>query len=96
MTVLDEIAAKRQHQISKGYDAAHDDQHAGGEIALGAAAYAMSAAKHPGPGKTQTPVWVPPVWPWDREQFSPREPRDDLIDAAAMIVAEIERLDRLP
>ncbi|NKJ43681.1 hypothetical protein [Novosphingobium sp. SG720] len=34
------------------------------------------------------------VWPWDDEHFKLTNPRRDLIKAAALIVAEIERLDR--
>lgn len=35
------------------------------------------------------------VWPWSREWWKPKDRRRDLIRAAALIVAEIERLDRL-
>ena len=35
--VLAEVAAERARQIIKGYDAAHDDEHTGGDIALEAA-----------------------------------------------------------
>jgi hypothetical protein len=93
-SLISEIACRRRFQIAKGYDAAHDDKHVNGEIALAAAAYCLSAAQHPGKGIRQTPTWVPPAWPWHREQFDFVDARSSLLDAAAMIIAEIERLDR--
>lgn len=36
------------------------------------------------------------MWPWPASSpFKPSDPRRDLIKAAALIVAEIERLDRM-
>lgn len=34
------------------------------------------------------------LWPWDGKWWKPSTPRRDLVKAAALIVAEIERLDR--
>lgn len=34
------------------------------------------------------------IWPWDVKWWKPKDRRRDLIRAAALIVAEIERLDR--
>ncbi len=34
------------------------------------------------------------LWPWEGKWWKPTTPRRDLIKAAALIVAEIERLDR--
>jgi hypothetical protein len=35
------------------------------------------------------------LWPWDGKWWKPTTARRDLVKAAALIVAEIERLDRL-
>lgn len=35
------------------------------------------------------------VWPWDESWWKPTTPRRDLVKAAALILAEIERLDRM-
>lgn len=95
-TIYGKIAARRQKQITKGYDAAHDDQHTNGEIALGAAAYCQSAAKPKLYRKSCGAAFTFPMcWPWKPAEFSPKNSKDDLIDAAAMIVAEYERLERL-
>lgn len=34
------------------------------------------------------------LWPWDAKWWKPSDPRRNLVKAAALIVAEIERLDR--
>lgn len=53
-------------------------------------------------GRGDFPVWgtreiqVPASWPtsWDAEWWKPTTARRDLVKAGALIVAEIERLDR--
>ena len=100
--VLDEIASERQRQIEKeGWSQVHDDKHRDGELALAATFYAMpkrlrkvwgrsSAARGFGPLVKN----VPYGWPWSPEWWKPKSTRRDLVRAAALIVAEIERLDR--
>jgi hypothetical protein len=96
MSVIDEIAAERKRQIEQeGWTHQHDDEHDSGELAAAGAAYAINAADrlHPqsqGDGNNEQPMF----WPWSPEWWKPRNPRRDLIRAAALIVAEIERLDR--
>lgn len=34
------------------------------------------------------------LWPWDREWWKPKDRRRNLVRAAALLIAEIERLDR--
>jgi hypothetical protein len=34
------------------------------------------------------------LWPWSPERWKPSDPRRNLVKAGALIVAEIERLDR--
>jgi len=86
--ISDEIIAERdRQQIEHCWSAQHDDTHIRGELARAAAAYALNAAC-----KTfvERP---PPSWPWGG-WWNPSTPRRDLVKAAALIVAEIERLDR--
>lgn len=33
-------------------------------------------------------------WPWHYRRWKPKNPRRDLVRAAALVIAEIERLDR--
>lgn len=102
MGVIEEIAAERKRQIEvEGWTADHDDEHAIGEIAQAAGCYAFASALDVADRRTMedfgdagTPYWLKKLWPWAREWWKPTSRRRDLIKAAALIVAEIERLDR--
>ena len=93
--IIAEVAAERERQITQeGWTAEHDDRHDRGELAMAAAAYAETSAIFSG-GKPLDPSWpYPAIWPWDQTWWKPKNPRRDLVRAAALIVAEIERLDR--
>lgn len=88
--ILCEIFDERVHQVEvKGWTAEHDDRHTSGELAQGAACYAMYPRLREYLERNGHEMW-----PFDTSpKFKSR--REDLIRAAAMIVAEIERLDRL-
>ena len=90
MSVIDEIAAERVRQIEvEGWTPEHDDEHGSGQLAQAAACYAAPREL------VQREVRkVPRYWPWSREWWKPRDRRHDLIRAAALLVAEVERLDR--
>ena len=103
MTVLDEIAAERQRQIKvEGWTSDHDDGHQNGEIGIAAACYARIGSEQPDYMRRELAKehWGPRysslrrIWPWDWRWFKPTNRRRDLIKAGALIVAEIERLDR--
>ena len=86
---LEDIAAERQRQInSEGWTHEHDDAHVYGSLAMAAAAYAASASSHP--------QWAKRTFPleWDQNWFKPTNQRRDLVKAGALILAEIERIDR--
>lgn len=96
MTALEDIATERQRQIEvEGWSPEHDDAHNGGELAKAAGCYAWIAAQSDGMRAIfDTP---PPTWPpeWASNWWKPTTRRRDLIKAGALIIAEIERLDRL-
>lgn len=80
MSVIEEIAAERRRQVEReGWTPEHDDQHNEGGLSRAAACYATSSKGG---------------WPWSDADWKPKDRRRDLIRAAALIVAEIERLDR--
>lgn len=82
-----DVLAERQRQVTvEGWTTDHDDHHDGGEIAQAAAAYCEHAVNQ---GAT-----VPGFWPWHEAGWKPRSPREDLVRAGALILAEIERIDR--
>jgi hypothetical protein len=90
------IAEERKRQISEeGYDSTHDDAHDEGEIACAAAAYAIPDHVTKGViAKTASPRMH--FWPWAATGFKPSPDNRirELVKAGALIVAEIERLQR--
>lgn len=95
---ISDITVERLRQVgSEGWTPKHDDDHNKGEISAAAAAYAKSASSRE---STMANVsrWErvpPPEWPWDSVWWKPSDARRELVKAAALIVAEIERLDRV-
>lgn len=97
-----EIIRERERQINaEGWSYDHDDQHDAGQMARAAAAYAWAAAIPPTARSVaeldnnwhEMPA-MRALWRWDWRWWKPKNPRDDLLRAGALIVAEIERLDR--
>lgn len=87
MKVVEEILRERKREVEvEGFTHLHDDAHPPGTLATAAACYAFHAFSDEG--------GVPFAWPWDAEWWKPKNPRRDLVRAAALIVAEIERMDR--
>lgn len=84
-----DVLAERQRQQSvEGWTPEHDDEHSGGEIAFAAASYTLHAH-----GKPIAPD-IPFFWPWEPKGFKQQGARRDLVKAGALILAEIERIDR--
>ncbi|WP_212669275.1 hypothetical protein [Yersinia intermedia] len=97
--VILEIANERLRQISvEGWTPEHDDQHSSGELAGAAGYYAKHVNARQWCFKNNPDDYQcepePSGWPWAAEWWKPKNPRSDLIRAAALIVAELERLDR--
>lgn len=94
----EDVMAERARQVEqKGRPPEHDDAHESGQLAAAGSAYALAAADHLHPfscgdGGYDTHA-TPLAWPQDWE-FKPGPPRRMLVKAAALIIAEIERLDR--
>lgn len=99
--VMADIIRERRRQVhAEGWTEAHDDEHVDGELAVAAAMYALPAHKRllrnarAAGAEDWPPLWVPRQWPWEATGWKPKDARRDLVRAAALIVAEIERLDR--
>lgn len=97
---MGDIAYERMRQIGlEGYTPEHDDEHDNGEIALAAATYALLAGAELGDEENMdldaaimhVTKWV---WPWSPKALKPTDARRMLIKSAALIVAEVERIDR--
>lgn len=84
--VIADIRAERIRQVDvEGWTAEHDDTHMAGEMARAAACYAFASS---GGAIIQG-------WPFAAHWWKPENGRRDLVKAGALIIAEIERLDRL-
>ncbi|WP_175898245.1 ead/Ea22-like family protein [Burkholderia cepacia] len=91
-TAIRDVIFERRRQIEvECKETGRDDQYTDGELPEAAVAYALSAA-----------VWdfdtATSYWPssWAGCWYKPTTPRRDLVKAAALIIAEIERIDRDP
>lgn len=92
-----DVLAERRRQIeAEGWTPEHDDAHAKGEMAQAAACYANHAPARYADHRIYVDprITVPIRWPWARKWWKPADRRRDLVKAAALILAEIERLDR--
>lgn len=83
LSVLQRIAAERLRQIGKGYTPEHDDSHTDGELVTTA-----HMALH-----WDDSVEVP--WPKMLYKIRDNSEKERLIIAASLLVAEIERLERI-
>lgn len=91
VAALRDIAAERQRQQSvEGWSIEHDDAHDDFELSRAASGYAAMPWR-----RTEGRLLSPTGWPWSAEWWKPKDNRSDLVRAGALIVAEIERLDRL-
>ncbi|KVD80772.1 hypothetical protein WS62_25975 [Burkholderia sp. ABCPW 14] len=83
-----DVLIERRRQVEQeGWTLEHDDEHSRGQMALAAGCYAMNAARAPS-------KYPPTAWPWFSDWWKPTTPRRDLVKAGALILAELERLDR--
>jgi hypothetical protein len=89
--VVKEIHQERIRQIhDEWWSTRHDDKHTDGELAAAAAYYAAPEGTPEGADRDR-------LWPYSSWGECPKghPPRRRLVIAAALIVAEIERLDRI-
>lgn len=86
-----DVAKERLRQIeAKGWTPQHDDTHDDGSLAAAAGCYAR------GSPSAYEPVGNRAVnlWPWHQSWWKPSDRRRNLVKAGALVVAEIERIDR--
>jgi hypothetical protein len=95
-----DVFNERRRQVKvEGFTARGDDQYDPGTLASAATCYGMYAADmlHPmsrGDGFAALEGKPPINWPWRAEWWKPKNPRDAMVKAAAMLIAEIEAFDR--
>lgn len=90
-----DVLAERSRQVlEEGWDAAHDDSHGEGNMAVAAACYALvgTGADHYLSRGVAATLWG--YTGWAEGWFKPKTIRRNLVRAAALMIAEIERIDR--
>lgn len=80
------IAERQRHQSAEGWTPEHDDQYSKSQLLWASSCYVLNAI-HPFNR-------IPFDWPWTPEWWKPTNPRRDLVKAGALILAELERIDR--
>lgn len=81
---IDLVKEEREKQINKhGYTTMHDRQHHRKAVLYGALAYLNSVIYSPAVGTED--------WPFEKESFKPEGDVKNLVKAAAMIIAEIDK-----
>jgi hypothetical protein len=86
---VDDIVAERQRLEEIGMPP-RDRRYRPSDLPKAAAAYALA-----GVPRYANDGWPELFWPWPKTRFRLGPPRDNLVRAAALIIAEVERLDRL-
>ncbi|HMM24556.1 MAG TPA: hypothetical protein PKA36_07090 [Pseudoxanthomonas mexicana] len=94
-----DMLAERRRQIeAEGWSPEQDDQHSAGQLAGAAGCYARHVNARgwviDTPFDNYATESAPMEWPWADSWWKPTTPRRDLVKAGALILAEIERLDR--
>jgi hypothetical protein len=86
---VQDVCDERDRQVEKeGWSQEHDDEHTRRELSTAAGCYLLYTESYPEEGHP------PPEWPWDPEWWKPRDFRRDLVRAGALVLAEIDRVDR--
>jgi hypothetical protein len=82
---IDVLTERTRQVMAEGYTPEHDDHHRNGELAQAAVCHALQAVG----------MVARRYWPWERDGWvKPAPPRQDLVKAAALLLAELERRDR--
>lgn len=84
--LLDVISERQRQRAVEGWTSEHDDAYQNSELADAAACYAINAHNQG--------FSTPAHWPWAPDWWKQSGPRRDLVKAGALILAEIERIDR--
>lgn len=93
------LLRERERQISvEGWTPEHDDIHTDGEMARAAAEYAKVGASRweaDSARRDKSEGVLPPInWPWHADWWKPRDRISNLVRAGALIIAELERIQR--
>ena len=93
--VSDMVLFERAKQEAMGFDAKQDDMHTLGQLTMGAVCFAQTAFTQINTAKPLPSGFRHKDWPWQPSSFHAHEdPVGNLVKAAAMLIAEAERIER--
>lgn len=96
--IQDVIAERQRQQAVEGWTPEHDDEHRSNELVSAAVEYASHVVGRSWVFESRPDIYAGEEcsndWPWDEAGWKTKSPRQDLVRAAALLIAEIERLDR--
>jgi hypothetical protein len=82
------VESERSYQMHvEGYTPEHDDEHKEGQLTMAAIAYLLVDVPHDEWNAESSRKY----WPWHPHGFKPEDPLRNLLKAAALVQAEIER-----
>ena len=87
-----DVCNERLRQFThEGFTPSMDDDYGDRSLARAAVCYAdhsTASEEHRAKGR------VPSFWPWSKNWWKPTDRRRDMVKAAALLIAEIDRIDR--
>lgn len=99
--MIDVAAERRRHVEVEGWTPEHDDEHGDGSMARAAASYAYVAGISERERTYVSGIFtlsnnriIRDIWPWAQRWWKPKDRYTDLKRAAALCIAEMERLLR--
>lgn len=94
-SVSDMVLFERAKQEAMGYDAKHDDIHTLGQLTMGEVCFAQTAFTQINSANPLPGCFRHKDWPWEPSSFHAHpDPVGNLVKAAAMLIAEAERIER--
>lgn len=97
---IDDIAWERRRQVEQeGYHPRADDCYTSGQLPAAAQSYVLAFRARQSPGTalryegSDRPL-PPKCWPWSHHAWRPKDDRRDMVRAAALVAAEIDRVLR--
>lgn len=89
-----DVVYERMRQCRvEGWTPMHDDEHTDGSLSVAAACYALAELNGKRPSAL-SPLYLWKFTGWDESWWKPAGRRRNLVKAGALILAELERLDR--
>jgi hypothetical protein len=90
----DVLRERSEQGTREGFGPAHDDAHRPGVLSKAAAAYALAASDELTGGAGGFFRMPSRMWPFSMTWWKPKNPRTAMVKAAALLIAEIEKIDR--